>query len=1266
METKQPTSILEKFVGHFGYKNLKTIDPIGYSGGMALFYNQDDFQVSILFESNRLIDIEAVFKGRIIHLTFVYGDPVPKNRDMVWERLLRISSNRSTPWFLVGDFNELTGNHEKRGGGELHHPFSFLSFNGMIRDCGFLEFPFIGDCLSWRGWRDKKPIRCRLARALGNEDWHDLFPDTVTEYLPMIASDHKPLVVNIGAKRPRGKRSFMFDRCWIGKAGLMDAIASRWDRDLDQDSDNFVQKVVNCRKAVSQWRKSQVPYGRETIEDLKRQLEVALADDSIPPSTISELQNRLRQAYGDEEIYWYQKSWSKWMKLGDKNSKYFHALTKQRRARNRITGLFNRDDIWSTEDVDICHTAVSYFEDLFTSTNPENFEEVLREVNTVITAEDNEWLTGPATEAEVKSTLFTMHPDKAPGPNGMTALFFQKAWDIVKTDLVDLVNRFLVERVFDKDLNRTHICLIPKVAKPTRMAELRPISLCNVGYKIISKILCQRLKRVLPGLISETQSAFVPGRLISDNILIAQEMFHGLRTNPSCKGKFMAIKTDMSKAYDRVEWDFVAALLQKMGFAESWVSWIMFCVTSVEYRVRINGQPNGLIVPQRGLRQGDPLSPYLFILCTEVLIANIRKAEREKLITGIKVANKCPPITHLLFADDSLFFCKVDRGQCRVILDILKQYESVSGLPESLGGAKTKVFSFVRERIQSRTNGWTANLLSKGGREVMIKSVATAVPTFVMSSFRLPKTITSKLTSAVANFWWSTNGQTGGMHWLAWEKLCVSKQLGGLGFRNVDDFNSALLAKQLWRLIDVPESLFARVFKSRYYRNTHPLDPIRSYSPSYGWRSICSARSLVNKGLIKRVGSGDTISIWSDPWVPAQFPRPASSKGPLKDPSLQMNQLIDRQNNSWRLDMLNEHFDPLDVALIRAIPLGGNQRDDPFGWHFTKTGNHWLWPGNYPLLASVWRARCPPKIQHFMWQVLSGCISVSANLGRRGIACDVRCVRCGADSETINHAIFVCPPARQVWALANVPVGPNSFPTESVYANVDHFLGQQNPGAHIAAFPWLMWFIWKARNARVFDNIAERPEDIVRVAEGEAAAWQQAQIEDDLVTSPTFPVVSELPVRVPTVSLPSVFSGYRCFIAGSWKAGDLYAGAGWCCTSIQTTLPFLGAKNFRRSLSPLHTEVEAFLWAMRCMIGHDFREVAFYTDCSDLVKMVSSPSDWPAFSAYLDDIKTDREEFSSFSLSLIPRNANLRADSLARQACTSPHQVLFVNDFPTN
>ena len=165
----------------------------------------------------------------------------------------------------------------------------------------------------------------------------------------------------------------------------------------------------------------------------------------------------------------------------------------------------------------------------------------------------NQRLLRVATENEVREALFMLHPEKAQGPDDMTALFFQYSWHIIKKDLVDVVNNLLVTGILDPRLNITNICMIQKTERPTRMTELRPISLCNVWYKIISKVLCQRLKICLPSLISETQSNFVPGRLISDNILIAQKMFHGLRTNKACQGKYMAIKMDMSKAYDRVE-----------------------------------------------------------------------------------------------------------------------------------------------------------------------------------------------------------------------------------------------------------------------------------------------------------------------------------------------------------------------------------------------------------------------------------------------------------------------------------------------------------------------------------------------------------------------------------------------------------------------------------------------------------------------------------------------------------------------------------------
>ena len=262
----------------------------------------------------------------------------------------------------------------------------------------------------------------------------------------------------------------------------------------------------------------------------------------------------------------------------------------------------------------------------------------------------------------------------------------------------------------------------------------------------------------------------------------------------------------------------------------------------------------------------------------------------------MKVARTCPAISHLLFADDSLFFCKANKEECQTILRILKDYEAVSGqqinfqkssiqfghkieensrqelrdilgiqnlggmgsylgLPESLGGSKVQVFGFVQERLNNMVSGWTFRFFTKGGKEVIIKSVIMALPNHVMSVYRLPKAIVKKLTSAVAQFWWSPGGSTRGMHWKSWDKLCEHKDNDGLGFKDLTDFNTLVLGKQLWRLIEKPDALFSRVFKRRYYRNASPLEPIRSYSSSYGWRSIISARSLVCKGLIKRVGT---------------------------------------------------------------------------------------------------------------------------------------------------------------------------------------------------------------------------------------------------------------------------------------------------------------------------------------------------------------------------------------------------------------------------
>lgn len=281
--------------------------------------------------------------------------------------------------------------------------------------------------------------------------------------------------------------------------------------------------------------------------------------------------------------------------------------------------------------------------------------------------------------AEIKMACFSIHADKAPGPDGFSASFFQTNWDTINDQIIREVQSFFSSGILPCNINNTHIRLIPKIRSPQKMQDYRPITLCSVYYKIIAKLLTKRLQPILSSIISENQSAFVPQRAISDNVLITHEVLHYLHTSGAKKRCYMAVKTDMSKAYDRIEWYFVRLVLEKLGFHHVWVNWIMECVTSVSYTYLLNGSAQGLVRRQRGLRQGDPLSPYIFIMCSEVLSRLCKKAQSEEKLTGIKVGKESPRINHLLFADDTMFFCKSDSQECNTLLNIIHRYEMASG-----------------------------------------------------------------------------------------------------------------------------------------------------------------------------------------------------------------------------------------------------------------------------------------------------------------------------------------------------------------------------------------------------------------------------------------------------------------------------------------------------------------------------------------------------------------------------------------------------------
>lgn len=255
---------------------------------------------------------------------------------------------------------------------------------------------------------------------------------------------------------------------------------------------------------------------------------------------------------------------------------------------------------------------VDYFHKLFSTSNPV-FGGVIESMQRVVTDEMNSKLLKNVSPEEVKEAVFQMGPWKAPGPDGYPAMFYQAYWGIVGEKVINAVQHFFISGCMDPKINVTHIVLVPKSSNPKKVSDFRPISLCNVLYKVISRIIVNRLKGLMPMLISENQSAFIKGRMITDNILLAYETVHAMKHRQGAKGA-IAVKLDMSKAYDRIEWSFIEAVLEKMGFAGGWIRLIMQCISTPSYSILLNGEAKDRIIPSRGIRQGDPLSPYLFII----------------------------------------------------------------------------------------------------------------------------------------------------------------------------------------------------------------------------------------------------------------------------------------------------------------------------------------------------------------------------------------------------------------------------------------------------------------------------------------------------------------------------------------------------------------------------------------------------------------------------------------------------------------------------
>ena len=555
-----------------------------------------------------------------------------------------------------------------------------LDFWGL-KDLGFSGLPF-----TWCNRRfDGNVVWVQLDRAVASLEWVLKFPAVRLYHLSGLSSDHKPIWLcsdDIRKRFFRPNKPFGFEAMWIKDDRCEGAIHEAWDKFSTADLiGNVLLKVSNYQTHLSEWNKKVFGNVQRTLEKKRRELEQAehVAAWGGGCGRLKELNAEIRRLTDMEDCMWNQ--WAKvdWLHDGDKNTKYFHCRSTERNKRNYISGLENELGFWVEEESQIGGMLVQYFSNLFTSSNPINLDLVLEGVLPVVNDEMNEGLNRPFDPNEVQGTLKQMEVGTAPGSDGLPPLFYKQYWSKVEQEVTSVVLAILNSGIVPSQLNHTFLTLIPKIHSPRKVTYFRPITLSNVLYKIVAKVLVNQLKILLPKLISEHQSAFISGRLITDNILIAHETLHHLKSKRASRMGYMALKLDMRKAYDRVEWVFLEKIMLKMGFNVRWVSTIMACIKSVSYSILLNGQPHGHIVPERGLRQGDPLSPYLFLLVTEGMHSLFKKAEENRVIRSVSLCVNGPRISYLLFADDSLVFCRATISKCVQIQSILHRYEQASG-----------------------------------------------------------------------------------------------------------------------------------------------------------------------------------------------------------------------------------------------------------------------------------------------------------------------------------------------------------------------------------------------------------------------------------------------------------------------------------------------------------------------------------------------------------------------------------------------------------
>jgi hypothetical protein len=890
-------------------------------------------------------------------------------------------------------------------------------------------------------------------------------------------------------------KPFRFEAFWTRDQTSHSVVAESWLVEVEgSPAFSLSRKWKKTKTALKSWNTLHFGHIQTQIKSLMAQIGVIQSSPHSSSNAAREvlLQKELQEQLLREEVLWKQKSRELWLSCTDLNTKFFHASTACRRRYNSISCLFdNGIRIMGRENIG--SLLVDHFNTRFTTTHPPLDEDLSNLVDRVITVEENVALCVIPSEEEIFAAITDLGLNKAPGPDGMTGLFYKTYWPIVKHSVIAGVQSFFRSGFLLKEFNHTNIALIPKVDNPSRVNQFRPISLTNFNYKIISKILANRLKPLLHKIVSPMQSAFLKGRSIHDNTILAHEVFHSMKKKRG-NGGLMALKLDMEKAFDSMEWNFLLKILELLGFHPTWIKWISQCITTSSFSILLDGAPFGKFFPTRGLRQGDPLSPFLFILGSEILSRLLLREENLGSLHGIKIARMSPSISHLLFADDVMIFSKANRTEANVILKCLSLYSLWSGqcinhakssiffsknckpavkasvnsvlrlppipanakylgIPLFILRKKKDSFSELKERIFAKVTGWKARLLSQAARTTLIKSVLNAIPTYIMSLFLIPKSLCAEIDSVLRKFWWGfPQEKKHNLSFLSWDSICKPKSLGGLGISSMDFINNSLLARLGWKLTSNEPLLWVEALKGKYLQNgVSFLDAPSNPMSSWIWKGLLKNRKIVEKGACWSINNGGNIPIWTSPWIPSlpnYKPRPNANL--IDFPDFVVADLLLPGVRDWNVDLLRDLFSPSTVSSILSIHIPQVCSADKWSWVPSPSGlfsvksareislstasrSSPFSPANW---QALWGLKMQARLKHLLWKIAWDLLPSRANIGRFVITEDTNawvCPLCKGPLETLTHIFLDCNLARYIWSSSSWPNVITSYSSRPIH-----------------------------------------------------------------------------------------------------------------------------------------------------------------------------------------------------------------------------------------